>query len=318
MKPLLQVTQLSVQFRTPYGVVRALSEASLTLERGEALVIVGESGSGKTVFAHALLCLLPLNTTVGGSICFDGVDLLRATPETLRRLRGRRLALIPQSPGAALNPVRRLGPLLLEAAQARGLSLSEAHQQLTGVLAKFDLEFGGISSLFPHQLSGGMQQRVVNALALVGAPDFVIADEPTSGLDADLVDATAQQLERIRAQGAALLVITHDLRLAERLVALPRARLALMYASYLVEIRNGMHFFTAPAHPYGKGLLGALPERGGTPIPGLPVELSALPPGCAFAPRCADRLARCQVEMPPVNLLPDQSGEVRCFLYAES
>lgn len=153
-----------------------------------------------------------------------------------------------------------------------------------------------------------MQQRVVNAMALVGEPELVIADEPTSGLDAELVDATAAQLERIAARGAAVLVITHDLGLAKRL----GGRLALLYASHVVELRRTADFFTGPAHPYGQGLLAALPERGGIPIEGLPPELTALPDHCVFASRCPERFSPCTSRRP--ELYRVAGGEGRALL----
>lgn len=312
MSALLEVAGLTVQFRTGHGIVQALSDISLSLNQGDLLLVVGESGSGKTVLAYALLRLLPMNATLSGSVRLNGQELLCASDMQMRRVRGQAIALIPQSPGAALNPVRRLGPLLMEFAQARGLDKTEAHARLKQVLAELDLDFENIAALYPHQLSGGMQQRVVNALALVGAPELVIADEPTSGLDADLIETTATQLNRIRAQGSALLVITHNLRLAERM----GGRLALMYASYLVELRATAAFFDNPAHPYGRGLLQALPERGGIPIPGLPPELTALPTCCTFAARCAVRMAHCAETQPSLYALPDGSGAARCLLYA--
>ena len=157
-----------------------------------------------------------------------------------------------------------------------------------------------------------MQQRIVNAMALVGQPEIVIADEPTSGLDADLVDTTAAQLREISARGAALLVITHDLRLAERL----GGRLALLYASRIVQVGPTAAFFAAPAHPYGRELLRALPEREGKSIPGMAPELTALPGHCAFADRCPDRFDRCTESVP--DLYPVPGGVLaRCFAHAE-
>ncbi len=203
-------------------------------------------------------------------------------------MRARRMALIPQSPASSLNPVRKLGGQLLEAAQARGLTEAQARTRLRELLAELGLDLEFIGGRYVHQLSGGMQQRVVNAMALVGEPDIVIADEPTSGLDSDLVETTAAQLQAISARGAALLVITHDLRLAERL----GGRLALLYASRIVEVGPTDAFFRAPSHPYGRELLRALPEREGKSIPGMSPELSALPGHCAFADRCPDRFDR--------------------------
>jgi len=312
MTALLDVDELSVGFRTRAGTVQALSRASVTVAPGELLLVVGESGSGKTVLAHSLLRLLPRNVDVSGSIRLGGEDVLALNPDALRRMRGRRMALIPQSPASSLNPVRKLGGQLLEAAQARGLTEHDARRRLRELLAELGLDLDFISGRYVHQLSGGMQQRIVNAMALVGDPDIVIADEPTSGLDSDLVDTTATQLREISARGASLLVITHDLRLAQRL----GGRLALLYASRIVEVGPTAAFFKAPAHPYGRELLRALPEREGKSIPGLSPELTALPDHCAFADRCPDRFDRCTEAVP--DLYPAADGVLaRCFAHAE-
>lgn len=311
---LLEVEGLTVKFHTPRGDVHALTEASFALDSGEVMVLVGESGSGKTVLAHALMRLLPLNARIEGAVRLKGQELLSLPEAQMRRVRGRRLSLIPQSPSSALNPVRRIGPLLIEAAQARGVTSADAQADLTAILAELGLEFEAIKGLYPHQLSGGMQQRVVNALAMVGEPDLVIADEPTYGLDSELVEVTASHLLKIATRGAALLVITHDLRLAEGL----GGRLALIYASYIVELRPTSAFFAGPAHPYGEALLGAMPERGGAAIPGLPPELTALPSHCPFASRCHRLFHLCEESAPEMTVLPGQSGAARCFLYAES
>lgn len=312
MTALLDVDELSVGFRTRAGTVQALSRASVTVAPGELLLIVGESGSGKTVLAHSLLRLLPRNVDVSGSIRLGGEDVLALKPDALRRMRGRRMALIPQSPASSLNPVRKLGGQLLAAAQARGLTEHDARRRLRELLAELGLDLDFISGRYVHQLSGGMQQRIVNAMALVGEPDIVIADEPTSGLDSDLVDTTATQLREISARGASLLVITHDLRLAQRL----GGRLALLYASRIVEVGPTAAFFKAPAHPYGRELLRALPEREGKSIPGLSPELTALPDHCAFADRCPDRFDRCTEAVP--DLYPAADGVLaRCFAHAE-
>lgn len=311
---LLDVRNLSVGFRTARGVVQALSNASFSLDRGEILMVIGESGSGKTVLAHALLRLLPMNTTVTGQVLLEGRDLLTLREKEMRRVRGRRVALIPQGAGSALNPVRRIGSILMESALARGLSRDEARERLTNVLAELGLDYHRLADRYPHQLSGGMQQRVVNALALVGRPELVIADEPTFGLDTQLVETTAAQLDHIRSLGISLLVITHDLRLAQKL----GGRLALIYASYIAELRDTAAFFDGPAHPYGRALHNALPERGALPIPGVSPELTDLPPGCTFASRCVERHEGCDTAVPAGYPLNDQSGWARCFLHAGS
>lgn len=312
MTSLLEVEKLSVGFRTRRGVVQALSCVSVTLEQGELLLIVGESGSGKTVLAHSLLRLLPRNVDMSGSVRLGGEDVHAYSAEQLRAMRGRRIALIPQSPGSAMNPVRKLGGQLVESARARGLDEEHARERLGALLGELGLDFGDISDRYIHQLSGGMQQRVVNAAALVGDPDLVIADEPTSGLDSDLVDTTAAQLREISARGAALLVITHDLRLAQRL----GGRLALLYASRIVELGPTDAFFAAPSHPYGRELLRALPEHEGKSIPGLSPELTDLPDHCAFAPRCPDRFDRCTQAIPDLYAARS-AARARCFLHAE-
>jgi len=311
MSALLEVEDLSVGFRTRRGVVQALSRTSVSVAPGELLLIVGESGCGKTVLAHSLLRLLPRNVDVSGSIRLGGEDVLALRPDALRRMRGRRMALIPQSPASSMNPVRKLGGQLLQAAQARGLTEQQSRARLAELLAELGLDFDFIAGRYIHQLSGGMQQRVVNAIAMVGQPDIVIADEPTSGLDADLVDTTAAQLRDICARGAALLVVTHDLRLAQRL----GGRIALLYASRIVELGATHEFFAGPAHPYGRELLRALPEREGKSIPGLSPELTALPAHCAFADRCPDRFDRCTQALPDMYPASD-TVLARCFLHA--
>lgn len=309
---MLEVEGLSVAFRTPHGLVRAVNDVDVSLRKGEPLVVIGESGSGKTVLAHAMLRLLPRNVDVTGSVRLDGRDLLRLSEREMRKVRGRHISLIPQSPGAALNPVRQLGPLLMEIARARGLTKGDARKALDAILAEMDLDFETIHSMYAHQLSGGMQQRVVNSLALLGRPDVVLADEPTFGLDADLVSITAQQLRRIVENGSALLVITHDLTLAEQL----GGHIALLYAGRIVEYRDTAGFFAGPAHPYGRGLLAARPDHGGLPIPGLPPELTALPLHCSFAGRCPDQIEDCTEKTPGMYPIGRDSGLVRCLLHA--
>lgn len=314
MAPLLQVQELNVRFRIAEGEVHALTDASFDLDQGEMLLLVGESGSGKTVLAHALMRLLPMNASVTGEVRLEGTDLLNLHEGQMRRYRGDRMALIPQSPGASLNPVRRLGTLLRESAAARGLKPEEGRARISTLMAEVGLKYGQIEGQYVHQLSGGMQQRVVNALAMLGEPGLVIADEPTYGLDSELVDITAAQLSGIVRRGAALIVITHDLRLAERL----GGRLALIYASYLVELGTTRQFFAGPAHPYGQALLRAMPERGGRPIPGISPELTALPGHCPFASRCDQKVHQCTQSIPPLVKVGGNGTSSRCYLYAAS
>ena len=232
--------------------------------------------------------------------------------------------------------MRQVGSLLLEGARALGLGADAARAQLTAILDEMGLRFDEIAGRYPHELSGGQQQRVVNAAAMVGQPELVIADEPTFGLDADLVATTAAHLRAITSRGAALLLITHDLRLAEQMGGgASRSRLAVIYASYLVELRESGAFFAGvrgapgrsssgedgsrggPAHPYSRALLRAMPEFGGRPIPGASPELSALPAGCPFQDRCPEALPVCATTAPPpFPLSSDVDDMVRCHLHA--
>ncbi len=307
---LLQVRGLNVRFRTRQGSVAALSEVDLDVEAGEFRVVIGESGCGKSVLAHALLGLLPANVDLAGSVRLGGTELIGAHGRLLREIRARRLAFVPQSPATALNPVRRVGTLMIEGARAKGIPSEEARPRLAVAARSLGLELDEVWARYRHHLSGGMQQRVVSALALMGKPELVIADEPTSGLDPDRVVDTVIQLRRLAETGSAVLVITHDLTLAAAL----EGRLALLYAGRVVEDRPTSAFFAEPAHPYGRGLLAALPERGAVPIPGTPASLTHLPPGCAFTPRCAHAQPICGEAVPDMYAAPD--GRVRCVMHA--
>lgn len=308
----LELDRLSVAFLGGRAPVHALREACLTVDEGDIVVVAGESGSGKTVLAHALLGLLPRNTEVGGAVRLDGVDLLAASEREQQRVRARSLALVPQGAAAALNPVRRLGAQAGSTSRYRGLSRGAVEAALDDRLGRLGLGWNQLRRRYAHQLSGGMAQRVVTTLATVGRPRVIIADEPTNGLDADLVDATADALLALRTDGAALVVITHDLRLARRL----GGRLALLYASCVVELRDTAAVLDDPSHPYARGLMAALPERGAVPIPGLPPRLDQLPAGCPFAPRCAEHDDRCEVAVPP--MVPVTGGLTRCVHRAAS
>ncbi len=311
--PVLDIEDLQVRFRARHGVVSALRGPDLRLDAGGLLVVVGESGSGKTVLATALLGMLPSNAEVTGSVQVLGNQVVGASSRQLRALRRDHVALIPQGASTALNPVRTIGWQARRTVRTRRLDPQQG-------AARIDLELdaSGLSPIdtrraYPHELSGGMQQRVLLALSRAADPDLVIADEPTHGLDADLVDATARRLLEVQQTGAALLVITHDLRLAAAL----GGETAVLYGGDLLERQATLPLLDRPAHPYTRGLIGALPERGANPIVGSPPDLSALPPGCSFAPRCPLVRADCTTALPALEPI-GETGMVRCPYHHEA
>ncbi|MEO3848070.1 ABC transporter ATP-binding protein [Streptomyces sp. B8F3] len=285
---------MSVRFRMRRGrYVAAVTDVCLALAPGECVALVGESGCGKSVLASALLGLLPENAETAGAAHLGELELLGAEEaELARRVRGRRVGLIPQSPAAHLTPVRtvrsQLQEVVRELTDTRGRAGLRAAAEEAAERAAFPADH---LDRYPHELSGGLAQRAATALALVGGPPLLLADEPTTGLDRDLVERTVDELRRQVDDGHGLLMITHDLAAAERIAD----RVAVMYAGRIVELADAAAFFGTPGprHPYARGLLDALPERGFTPIPGMPPELGALPPGCAFAPRCTYATAAC-------------------------
>ncbi|MGO4634428.1 ABC transporter ATP-binding protein [Streptomyces sp. 2RAF24] len=291
----LSVRGLTVRFRLRGGrSVAAVTDADFDLAAGECLALVGESGCGKSVLASALLGLLPGNAETAGSALLDGTDLFTADERTLARtVRGRRIGLVPQSPAAHLTPVRTVRAHLEETVRALTGTPRRGRRAAAEAAAARAAFPAGHLDRYPHELSGGLAQRAATALALIGDAPLLLADEPTTGLDRELVDRTADELRRHADDGKALLLITHDLAAARRVAD----RVAVMYAGRIVELTSAARFFGAPGprHPYARGLLDALPERQFTPIPGLPPELSDLPEGCAFAPRCARATAACAV-----------------------
>ncbi|WP_037972161.1 ABC transporter ATP-binding protein [Streptosporangium amethystogenes] len=296
----LRVQGLSVSFRIPGATVRAVSEATFEVRPGSCLALVGESGCGKSVLAHALLGLLPDNATVSGQAWLEHgeepVELLGASQAVLaRRVRGREIGLIPQSPATHLTPVRTARAQLQEAVRELG-----SHATADDLAARYGLRPRELDR-YPHELSGGMAQRVANAIALAGDPWLVLADEPTSGLDRPLVDRAMGTLRELCDEGRAVLLITHDLRAAERVAD----DLAVMYASRLVEVGPVAEVLGRPRHPYTAGLVAAQPDRAFVPVPGLPPELTRLPGGCAFRSRCGHETERCAVP-------PPMDGGVAC------
>ena len=301
--PLLEVDDLRLGFQAGRQPLCAVDGVSFRIARGETFALLGESGCGKSVTAQGILRLLPAaGRVLGGSVRYDGTDLLALPEVAMRAYRGGKIAMIFQEPSTSLNPVLTVGQQIAEVL-ARHLALrGEAARARSQEL----LEQVGIADParrldeYPFQLSGGMQQRVMIAIALAGEPELLIADEPTTALDvtmqAQILDLLAQlQAER----GMAILLITHDLGVVARLAQ----RIGVMYAGELVEIAGREQFFTQPAHPYTQALFAALPDAGrrGAPlrtIAGQVPALSALPPGCRFAPRCPQAMPVCREENP--------------------
>ncbi|HEX7036098.1 MAG TPA: ABC transporter ATP-binding protein [Pseudomonadales bacterium] len=314
-EPLLEVEDLSVTFHTERGAVRAVERSSFHLNAGETLAVVGESGSGKSVTALAILGLLGDNATVdSGRILFEGRDLLRLDLDSMRGIRGDRIAMIFQEPMSSLNPVLTIGRQVAEPLwEHRGCSWREALDQAAELLARVSIpDARERLSQYPHQFSGGMRQRVMIAMALACSPKLIIADEPTTALD---VTVQAQILELLknltRETGAALILITHDLGVVARYAE----RVVVMYAGRIVESASARELYADPRHPYTRGLLASIPTLTGRPgarlpaIPGQPPDPSALPGGCAFAPRCAYARAQCRGAAPPLERIAKPGAE---------
>jgi oligopeptide transport system ATP-binding protein len=304
--PLLAISDLSVSYATEYGEVTAVRAASLDVLRGECLGVVGESGSGKTQLLLATLGLLADSARARGSIRFNGQELLHRPARELDRVRGRHIAMVFQDPMTALNPYLRIGIQITEGLQAhQDISRGEATQRAVALLESLRLtDAAGRMRQYPHQLSGGMRQRIVIAMALINEPDLLLADEPTTALDvtvqAQILEILARRRER---SGTSILLVTHDLGVIARLAD----RVAVMYAGRVVEQASASELFARPMHPYTEGLVlatprldGALPARLAT-IAGTPPPPSASFTGCAFAARCRYRMPICDSSSPELR-----------------
>ena len=306
MKPLVRLSGLSVAFDG----APALRGIDLSVAKGEAVGLVGESGCGKSVTWLAALGLLPPKARITGSVMLDGQELIGAQAPVLERVRGGRIAMIFQDPSSSLNPVHRIGKQIMEALGLhRGMTGSNARAE-----AKRLLDLVGIPDAsrrldaYPHELSGGQNQRVMIAIALAGQPELLVADEPTTALDVTIQAQILELLQSIRRQmGMALVLISHDLGV----IAEACERVAVMYAGRIVEEAPVEQLFQSAAHPYTQGLIGALPPMDGprrrlAAIPGGVPEPWAMPPGCGFAPRCQFRSAPCDAAIPGLMGLSGQ------------
>ena len=312
----LNVENLRVVYRTPTVAVRAVNNLSFALHKGERLGLVGESGSGKSTTALALLRILPMRAAITeGQITLDGQDLLTLDPEQMRRVRGQRIALVPQGAMNSLNPVLRIYHQLADVIRQHGGPTARAtlRAQIGHALELVDLPTG-VMQMYPHELSGGMKQRVCIALAILLQPQVIIADEPTSALDVVTQQVVAQTLVQVQEQiGAAILLIGHDMGLQAQLVD----RLAVMYAGQLVEVAQVDAIFHRPQHPYTQSLISFIPslreKRPPRGLAGLPPRIVSDPVGCLFRARCPVAIARCENEVPPLReLYPGH--QVACHL----
>ena len=316
--PILDVDDLVVEYLGARGSVRAVDHVSLRLKRGEFLGIVGESGCGKSTLCFAVARLLsPPAHVVSGSVRFQGRDLVQLREGELRHVRWRDYSVVMQSAMNALNPVMTVGAQLVDAIQA--------HERMPARVVKERaaevLRLVGIDPIhqrsFPHQLSGGMRQRAMIAMALVFTPSLIIMDEPTSALDVVAQRALMSQIITLQRQlRFAVMFVTHDMSLVSHFAD----RVAIMYAGQVVELGATSALFRDPKHPYSTGLLQAFPSIFGPRqqlqgIPGSPPDLRYPPRGCRFHPRCPMVMERCRVEEPAAYALPDRDS-VRCHLYA--
>jgi oligopeptide transport system ATP-binding protein len=325
-EPLLSVRGLSVSFRTRRGTVRAVDSVSFDVAAGETLAIVGESGSGKSVTALSILRLVaePPGRTESGEVFFEGQDLLKLDGAGIRAVRGNRIAMIFQEPMSSLNPVLNVGTQVGEPINLhRNVPWKRAFEQVEALLGKVSIpDAASRLGSYPHQFSGGMRQRVMIATALACAPRLIIADEPTTALDVTVQAQILQLLKALtRDTHSALILITHDLGVVARYAD----RVAVMYGGRIVESASARELYSRPRHPYTRGLMDSIPRLDDdarkrlVPITGQPPDLAALPPGCAFAPRCSRVLERCHGERPVLEpagkpLLQGGEGHVKaCF-----
>lgn len=318
MNPLLQLEHLSVGI----GPLALLDDVSLTLERGQILGLVGESGSGKSLTALTITGLLPLigGRITGGRVLFDGIDMASLGEVGQRKLRGKRIGFVMQNPMTALDPVQRIGEQIDVVSRLHlGLTRDAARARTLDLMVQLRIpEAAAVADAYPHQLSGGMKQRIVIAMALTGDPDLIVADEPTTALDVTVQAQIIQILTAlVRERGLALLLITHDMGV----VAQACDRVAVLYAGRIAEQRPVRPLFATPAHPYSQALIGCIPREGMEAgslhgIPGTVPSAANFPSACRFHPRCPRAIEICRIERPA--LIPLVGGGVAaCHLSGE-
>lgn len=320
MDPVLSVRNLSLEFVTRRGVLRALSEISFDIARGEVLGVVGESGAGKSLTGTAIIGLIDKPGRLsGGEIWLKGQRIDNIGHDGLRKIRGRRIGMIFQDPLTSLNPLFRVGDQIAETILTHmPVSKAEARARALALLTEVGIPAPeNRIDAYPHEFSGGMRQRVVIALALAAEPDLIIADEPTTALDVSVQAQIITLLKRLcRTRGTSVMLITHDMGV----IAETADRVAVMYAGRIVEIGPVADVIRHPKHPYASGLMGAIPALGAkvqrlTQISGAMPRLNAIPQGCAFRPRCTLAIAKCAEAVPPLVRVGATSA--RCWLHEE-
>jgi oligopeptide/dipeptide ABC transporter ATP-binding protein len=318
MTALLDVRDLRVSFPDGAGRIHPVDGVSFTIERGKTLALVGESGCGKSLTSLALLRLIPPPGRIddGSSVTLDGTDLLSLKPDALRAIRGRRIAMIFQDPMTSLNPVFRIGDQITEVMHAHfKMSKQDAREQAVLLLQEVGIpDPDERLRAYPHQLSGGMRQRVMIAIALAGQPELLIADEPTTALDVTVQAQILELLDHLRrTRDMAMLLITHDLGI----VAGRADHVAVMYAGQLIETAPTRELFDRPSHPYTQGLFASVPRLSGPvgrlmPIAGTVPPPNAWPAGCRFRPRCPIKHPKSETMPPMLRAGPEH--EMRCWL----
>ena len=317
---LLELHHLVVDYMTPRGPARAVDDVSFTIRRGEVFGLAGESGCGKSTVAHAVMRLIkPPGQISGGQMLFGGRDILALSPGELRQFRWRRASIVFQSAMTALNPVINLGEQLSDAIMAHDPMNKRRALERAGELFKLvGIESRRLKS-FPHELSGGMRQRAVIAMAMALNPELVIMDEPTTALDVVVQRDILQQIQELQQQfGFSILFITHDLSLLVEF----STRIAIMYAGKIAELAPASQLFNDPKHPYTVGLMNSFPSISGPKkhlqgIPGTPPDLVSPPPGCPFAPRCQHVMSAC-TRVYPVLRAVGPSHVAACHLYEDN
>jgi len=320
-KPLLDIDKLTTCFSSHQGIAKAVDTVSLSFMQGETLAIVGESGCGKTVLALSILGLIPdpPGRVTEGRILYRGEDLLDMSETELMQVRGNHISMIFQEPMTALNPVFRVDDQIAEPLRLhQGFSKNEALDKAVNALDMVGIPNPtAIAKSYPHELSGGMRQRVMIAMALACNPDILIADEPTTALDVTIQAQIIDLMNDLKSRmGGSLMLITHDLGVVARMAQ----RVAVMYSGKIVELSDVNSLYANPLHPYTQGLLASVPTLGDTqrlnPIPGIVPSIFNRPQGCRFHPRCPKAYQKCSLMLPPL-FEPEPGRTVRCWLYEE-